>query len=437
MKSDILITNCMVLEYPSQPLDHQPKFIAIENGTISAVDHMKNIGNTRSSIHLDGHGQLAMSGLINGHCHAPMTLFRGLADDLKLTTWLNDHIFPAEAKHVTAEMAYWCSKLAAAEMLLGGITTVADGYFHEREVTQAFLETGIRSVPAQGIIDFPAPGVSDPNKNIEAAAEFIDEFIEQYPLVTPSAFAHSPYTCSNNTLMGAKKMTTAKGTKLFIHLAETQDELDLIADPKGKTPVQHLEALGLLDSDTVCIHCVWVNDTDIDILAKNDCGVIICPQSHLKLSSGISPFPKMLEKGLKIGLGTDGPASNNGLDMFQEMDTCGKVQKLHSLNPMDGSAQQVLASATFSGAKAIGLPENIGALQPGNVADLILIDTHQPHLQPFYSSNTIVYSGDSRDVKSVIVNGKLVVENRRLRTIDLEETKNQVRILAQQVGGTR
>ena len=430
MKIDILITNCVLLPCPGNDTMLAPSFIAISNSRITQIGPMAECPVTEIRTHLDGQGQLAMPGLINSHCHAPMTLFRGMADDLALTTWLHEHIFPAEARHVHSEMVYWCAQLAAAEMLLGGVTTVADGYFFEDVVARACAETGIRCVAAQGVIDFPAPGVADPAENIEAAQCFLEQWQNRDPLITPAVFAHSPYTCANQTLLRAKELTRKYRASLFIHVAETRDEIHQIATPIAATPIRHLDALGLLDRDTVCVHCAWADDHDLDILAERQAGVVVCPQSNLKLASGRAPLLAMLERQIRVGLGTDGAASNNSLDMFREMDMAAKIQKVSPCDPVAVPAEQILAIATSGGANVLGFGPGHGLLAPGSPADLILIDQQQSHLQPFNCPNLLVYSAGAADVRTVIVNGQLVVHNRELLTINLQDVMNQVRRLA-------
>ena len=367
-----------------------------------------------------------MPGLVNTHCHAAMTLFRGLADDLELVSWLNDHIFPAEAAHVNPEMVYQCSKLAAAEMILSGTTLVADGYFFEAEAARAFSEVGLRAVASQGIIDFPAPGVPDPKEAVQYASRFLDDWKEKDPLITPALFAHSPYTCSADTLIKAKDLARLHNVPFFIHVAERPRELSMIQDARGATPVQHLDALGILDERTVCVHCVWVDDKDIAILAEHGAKVSICPQSHMKLASGLAPLADMLDNGVVVGLGTDGAASNNGLDLFREMDICAKAQKIKSMDPVAVQASRVLQMATTSGAEVLGCTD-IGTLNEGAIADLILVDIDRPHLQPFYGPDLLVYSAGGADVRTVIIDGKLVVRDREVMNIDLEETMAAVR----------
>jgi len=430
MKIDLLITNCAVLAVPGGGPPIDPGFVAIGAATILAIGPMAACPPVETATVLDGRGLLAMPGLVNGHCHAPMTLFRGLADDLDLMAWLHGHIFPAEARQVNSEMVYWCSRLAAAEMLLSGTTTVADGYFLEDEVARACAETGLRCVAAQAVIDFPAPGAEDPRQNIEVAARFLERWQGRDPLVTPAVFAHAPYTCGNDTLRRAKELTDAFRAPLFIHAAETRTEAGQIAEPLAPTPIGHLAALGILDRNTVCVHCVWADQRDLDRLAEHDAAVVTCPQSNAKLASGRAPLAAMLGRGLRLALGTDSAASNNNLDLFREMDFAAKLHKVNPGDPTAIPATSLLAMATWDGASALGLPEAHGTLVAGAPADLILIDLQQPHLQPCHGPNLLVYSGAGAAVHTVIVNGRLVVKNRQLLTMDLKAIYARVRRLA-------
>ncbi len=436
MATDILIINAQILEDVRAGEIINQGFMAIQNGVIEAVGSMHDIGSRRAAEMVDAAGGLLMPGLVNTHCHGAMTLFRGLADDLELMTWLNEHIFPAEADRVNPEMVYWCSKLAAAEMLLSGTTLVADAYFYESEAAKAYSEAGLRSVSAHGVIDFPAPGVPDPQQNIQAVARFIDQWQAREDLVCPAVFAHSPYTCSPETLVKAKDLAHSRGVQFFIHVAESRSEQEMIRDARGTSPVKHLDALGILDDQTVCVHCVWVDEIDIEILARRQSKVVLCPQSHLKLASGIAPLREILDGGVTVGLGSDGAASNNGLDMFREMDICAKVQKIRMLDPVGVRAGEVLHMATEGGAGVLGLKNGTGRLQCGSPADLILVDCKKPHLQPFYGADNLVYAAQGTDIATVIVNGRIVVRDRKLLTIDLGETMSMVRELARDVSSS-
>ncbi len=426
MTIDILITNGQLLSEPGSNNIIDSGYVAITNSHIVATGSMTNLDDTTAKKTIDAQGKLVMPGLVNSHCHAAMTLFRGLADDLELMTWLHEHIFPAESQNVNPEMVYWCSKLAAAEMILSGTTLVADGYFHEHNAAQAFKDAGLRAVAAQAVIDFPAPGVPDPDKNIEAAADFINYWQNRSPLITPAVFAHSPYTCSPKTLLSAKKLTRTNDSLLFIHLSETQHEQSMIIDPQANSPAKHLQALNLLDEQTICVHSVWADDEDLEIIKNSGAKIVTCPQSNLKLASGIAPLTSILKKSIPTGLGTDGCASNNTLDLFREMDLCAKIQKIPELNPVGVPAATTLSMTTHEGASILGF-KNIGKLVAGNLADIILIDINKPHLQPFYNPNLLVYSGSGAEIQTVIINGQIVMEDRKLLTMDLNETMEEVR----------
>jgi 5-methylthioadenosine/S-adenosylhomocysteine deaminase len=432
MNCDILIVNGAILPRAGKDLEFFDKgFLAITDGIIVALGPITDLSETmEAGKTIDAEGQLVMPGLVNTHTHAPMTLFRGMADDLPLMTWLNEHIFPAEAKSVNPEMVYWCSKLAAAEMILSGTTTAADGYFLENSVVDAFIEAGIRSVVAQGVIDYPAPGVPDPGQNVATAAKFIENWQDRNDLLTPAIFCHSPYTCSPDTLKRSKEMACKKNVKLFVHLAETRTEAEQIQDQHGATPVRYLENLGLLDEDTICVHCVWLEEEEIEILGKNGSKVSTCPQSNMKLGAGIAPLKKMLDSGISVGLGTDGCASNNKLDMFSEMDICAKLHKVKDLDPTALPAKYILEIATIGGAKVLGLENETGSLTQGKQADIILIDIKQPHLQPFYHSDLLVYGACGADVDTAIIAGKIVMQDRKVLTFDVDQAMAEVRKLA-------
>jgi 5-methylthioadenosine/S-adenosylhomocysteine deaminase len=434
MHSDILIINATLLPLAAGPEMIQPGYVSIKNGVITALGAMADLADadTADTI-IDGSGQLVMPGLVNTHTHSPMTLFRGMADDLPLMAWLHEHIFPAEAKSVNPEMVYWCTKLAAAEMILSGTTTVADGYFLEDSVAEALTACGMRSVVAQGVIDFPAPGVPDPSRNVSAAADFIDRWQGKTDLLAPAVFCHSPYTCSPETLKSAKEMARRKKVKLFVHLAETKAETDQIREQHGTTPVRYLENLGLLDKDTICVHCVWLEQEEIKILARSGAQVVTCPQSNMKLGAGIAPLKEMLDAGISVGLGTDSCASNNRLDMFFEMDVCAKLHKVKNLEPTAMPAAKVLEMTTLGGARVLGLEKNIGSLEVGKKADVILIDCRQPHLQPFYHPDLLVYAANGGDVATAIIDGKLVMLKRKVLTFDVDEVMAKVRELARKI----
>ncbi|PID73691.1 MAG: amidohydrolase [Desulfobacterales bacterium] len=356
---------------------------------------------------LDADGGLILPGLINAHTHLPMSLFRGLADDLPLDEWLNEHIFPAEAARINPETVYEAAMLSCTELLQSGVTTCCDGYFHEEHVARAVKDAGLRAVLGQGIIDFPAPGVPDPARNIAAAEAFIQSIMDLSPRITPSVFCHSPYTCSENTLKSAKSLADRYGLLFQVHLAETRWERDRTLAEYGMGPARHLASLGILDERTLLVHCVWLKKEDIQIVADTGASVIHCPESNMKLGSGVAPVPEMIRSGIPVGIGTDGCASNNDQDMFREMDMTAKLHKVFSGDPTVMDAETVLRTATIDGARAIGLGAETGSLEKGKRADIIILDADAVHLTPMYHPvSHIVYAARGADVKNTIAGGE-------------------------------
>jgi len=431
---DLLITHATLLANPADGLLCENGYLAVAGGAIVEIGTMNDLPlHPEAKQIIDASGKLVLPGLINCHSHGAMTLFRGLADDLELMTWLNEHIFPAEGRLVDDNMVYWCSKLAAAEMIMGGTTTVADAYFHEDAAARGYCEAGMRTIAAQGIIDFPAPGVPDPAHNITVAAEFITSWQGKNPLLTPALFCHSPYTCSPETLQRAKKLARETGSLFFIHLAETQYETTRLKEQHGHTPVSLLHDLGLLDEKTICVHCVWLEEGDITLLRKTGAKVVTCPESNMKLGSGIAPLAELLEGGVMVGLGTDGCASNNDLDLFQEMGSCARLHKDAAQKPTRLPSLTLLGMATEMGAEVLGLAGQTGRLAVGLRADCIIIDHKQPHLTPFHTPETLIYAGRGSDVSTVIIDGRVVMQDKRILSFDLNETLDEVRKLAKRV----
>jgi 5-methylthioadenosine/S-adenosylhomocysteine deaminase len=407
--------------------------IGIKDGRIASVEASDaNLPLPLATERLDARGGIVMPGLVNTHTHLPMTLFRGLADDLPLHTWLNEHIFPAEKKSICPESVYAGALLACAEMLLSGTTCCCDGYFYEDDTAKAIAVSGIRAIAAQGVIDLPAPGVPDPSLNIQVASAFVEKWQSACPTITPSIFCHSPYTCSSGTLKAAKKAARAQDVLFQIHVAETKSERERCLAEHGITPVKYLASLGILDQKTLLAHTIWADDEDIEIIAQNGANISITTESEMKLASGIAPLPEFLKAGLTVGLGTDGCASNNDLDLFREMDVTAKLHKVNTGDPCVANAESMIKLATIGGAKAIGLDHLIGSVEPGKQADLIIIDTHKPHLTPVYNlPSLIVYAVSGADVRDVLVDGKVVVRNRQLLTSDVNAIManvNQMRI---------
>lgn len=387
---------------------------------------------------IDAGGGIIMPGLINTHTHLPMTLFRGLADDLPLDIWLNEIIFPAESKHITSNTVRWASLLACAEMILAGTTTCCDGYFFEDDVARAVHESGVRAILGQGVIDYPAPGVPDPAKNIETASDYVVRWKNSSALLCPSIFCHAPYTCSAETLTRAKTVARDLGVLFQIHAAETKYEYDQFQSEHNFTPIQYLDNLGILDENTLLVHCVWLDDTDMKIIAGRKSKVSHNPGSNMKLAAGIASIEKLTNYGIPVGLGTDGCASNNDLDLFQEMDMAAKLHKASTLNPTLLDAKMVLQMATIDGARAIGLDHMIGSLETGKQADLIIIEVHSPHMVPMYHPEShIVYTAKGSDVRDVMVAGNILVRNGKLLAMDVDEIIHRVNEIAAVIRGSQ
>ncbi len=430
MTYDQLIYNALLLtmEPDSQPT--YQGYVAIQGGKIAAVGQAEGYKYLPTATELwNAGGSLVMPGLINCHCHAAMSLFRGLADDLPLEQWLHQHIFPAEARWVDFDFVYTGTRLGAAEMIRAGVTCVADAYFWAAGARLAFLEAGLRAVVAQGVIDFPAPGVPKPTDNLRVARDFIDSGNNAgSDLITSSLFCHSPYTCSTATLQGAKALTREHNLPFFIHLAETRHEVEQSRQQTGMSPVAYLDSLGLLDEKTVAVHVVWVDEADRELLADRKVRLCHCPESNLKLASGIAPVADLLDRETAIGLGTDGAASNNNFDLWGEMSLAAKLHKVALLSPTVLPARQVVEMATLGGARVLGLEAVTGSLTPGKEADLIIVDLHQPHLTPLYDPYShLVYTAGPGDVRHVMVQGRWLLRDRDLLSLDWEHIKRKVR----------
>jgi len=430
---DILIRGGILLTMSGEDDPVEDPVIGIRDGKIVFVAKAGSspLRGDRAKETLDASGSLILPGLVNTHTHSPMVAFRGLADDLPLMDWLHHHIFPVEAKYVNREMVYDASRLAIAEMILSGTTTFCDGYFYVSGVAQAAMDCGIRAVPGAGFLDLPFPDFPDPTNHAGIAEKFIAKWLGRSPLVTPALFCHSPYTCNPETIRVVKEAARKAGVPFLIHVAETREEIAIMLKKHGLTSVRHLQRLGVLDEKTIAIHAVWVDDEEIDILSR--CGVKVshCPESNMKLASGFCPLTKMTDKGIVIGLGTDGAASNNDLDMFGEMDKAAKVDKVARMDPTVMKAETVLKMATIGGARVLGMEKEIGSIEPGKCADIILLDLKKPHLTPLYNPYShAVYAAAGSDVSTVIVNGKVLLRDRRLTTLDAGEVMGRVEKIA-------
>ena len=411
----------------------EDSIIGIKDGLIVKISQKKDSGSNAFTAKetIDASGCIVMPGLVNTHTHLPMVCFRGMADDLPLMKWLNEHIFPAEARFVNKKMVYDGATLAMAEMILSGTTTFCDGYFFEDAITEAVSVAGMRAVVSQGFSDFIMPDKSSFEKMMAAAKRFVTRWQPYAPMITPAYFCHSPYTCSPATLVRVKEAAREAGILYLMHLLENKDEIDTILTRYGKKPVQHLLDLGVLDTQTVAVHCNWLTKEDIAVFADLGVKVSHNPESSMKLAAGVARVPEMLRHGITVGIGTDGCASNNDLDMFREMDTAAKIHKVTLLDPTVMNAETVLKMATIDGAKVLGLDNLIGSIEAGKQADIILVDMNQPHLTPLYNCySQLVYAARGADVRTSIINGRIVMKERQLLTIDILTAMNNVRSIA-------
>jgi 5-methylthioadenosine/S-adenosylhomocysteine deaminase len=357
-----------------------------------------------------------------------------MADDLPLERWLNGYIFPAESKHAGPEFVHLGTMLSAVEMALGGVTTYADGYFHMENAAKAASEVGLRAVVAQGILDVPTPDAPAPGSWKARVEAFLLDFPAD-SLVTPALFCHSSYLCGPETFREAAEIAHKHGILLFAHVAESEWEVQEIRRRYGRPPVDHLNSLDILGKGFVAVHAVHVSDAEIDMLAESGTGVVHCPESNMKLASGAARVKDFVAKGVSVAIGTDGPASNNNLDLLEEMRTASLLSKLASNDPQALDARTVLKMCTTGAAKVLGMDDKIGTLESGKLADLIVVDLNKPHLTPMYDPiSHLVYAARGSDVRHVFVDGKQVVENGRMTTVDEEEVKSRASLVAAKIG---
>jgi 5-methylthioadenosine/S-adenosylhomocysteine deaminase len=427
---DLLIDGGLVVTMNDERDILERGSVAIRGDCIHAVGRQEDLTScfTARSV-IDASSCAVIPGLINSHTHAAMTLFRGLADDLPLMAWLEGYIFPVEA-HLSAEWVRWGSLLACAEMLLGGTTTFCDMYLFEEQVARAARDAGIRAVVGEVLYDFPSPNYGELKDGFRYTESLIKRW-EGDPLVKIIVEPHAAFTCSPDLLKKARELANDHGVLLKIHLAETKDEVKRVEERFGRSPVRHLDHLGVLAGPTVAAHVVWVDEEEMRIIRDRRVGVAHNPESNMKLASGVAPVPRMISMGILVALGTDGCASNNDLDLFREMDTAAKLHKVFEKDSTAMDAQTVFNMATRMGAQVMGMDKEVGSLEPGKKADIALVDLRQPHLVPRYHIlSHLVYSARASDVRTVIVNGKVVVENRTLKTVNVQEIIGKVQEIA-------
>jgi 5-methylthioadenosine/S-adenosylhomocysteine deaminase len=434
LEVDLMVVGGIVLTADPDWNIYDPGAVAVSRGAIIGVGPRHDMeGAYRGRERIDASGKLIMPGLLNAHTHAPMTLFRGIADDLPLETWLYKYIWPAETRLLSPDFVRLGTQLAAAEMIRSGTVLFCDMYYFEDDIAEACKEAGIRVVIGEALVDFPTANCKTPEEQLKYTEYLLSQWKDD-SLVVPSVQPHSPYAASAELMQQSKALADEYGASYLLHVSETRSEVQESIEKYGRTPVGRLANLGLLGPSTVAIHGVHLTDEDIELLAEYDVGVVHCPESQLKLASGFTPVPQLLEAGVKVGLGTDGAASNNDLDMFGEMGTAAKVHKVMAGDPTVVDACQALRMASVEAARVLGLGDRLGSLEVGKRADMIVLDLDVPHMVPMYDiTSHLVYAAHSSDVRTVIIDGCVVMRDRELLTLDEGEIFARAREMAGEI----
>jgi len=430
----LIITNGTLVTMDATGRILAPGALAVDGRDIVAVDTPQAIAaRYRSTDTIDASGSVVMPGLINTHTHAPMVLYRGLADDLALMDWLQQYIFPAEAKTVTPAFVRAGTRLAALEMIRSGTTTFVDMYYFEEEIARTAKEAGLRGVLGQTIIQFPVPDAKTPAEGLARAERFVRAFAHD-DLIVPAIAPHAMYTLDGDTLRAARSLADRLGAPVLIHLAETRDEVMVASEKHRATPAEYLESLGFFGPRTLAAHGVHLSDTDIALLQRRGVGVSHNPESNMKLASGTAPVPALRAAGVPVGLGTDGAASNNDLDMFEAMRQGALLHKLQAGDPRVLPASDVLAMGTREGARTLGLQDAIGSLEAGKRADVIIVSMDHPRQTPMYDPlSHLVYATRGDDVRTTIVNGRVLMRDRQVLTLDERAVLTEARSRAKDV----
>jgi 5-methylthioadenosine/S-adenosylhomocysteine deaminase len=422
-KADLLITGGTVITMDGSRTIYDDGAVVVKGDTIIAVGPATELTAKYSAAQtIDARGKLVLPGFINGHTHVPMTLFRGLHDDVTLNDWLYKYIFPAEKKNVNEEFVRWGTRLAAAEQIRSGVTTFADMYYFEDAVAEETKAAGMRGVLGETFIDFPAPD----NKSEAEMLAYTERFLKKWqgdPLIHAAVAPHSIYTCSQKTLQDTATLARKYHAPILIHVAEMKKEWEDSQKQHGMSPVQYLDKIGVLGPDVVSAHCIFVDEADRQTLSEKQVGCVHNPSSNMMLASGVSPVPEMRASGIAVGLGTDGPAgSNNDLDLMEEIDLAAKLAKITKMDPLALNAKAVVEMGAIEGARALHLEKEIGSLEAGKKADLILISLDEPNAVPMYSVySQIAYSLKTSDVQTVVIGGRVVMRDRKLLTVNQEE----------------
>jgi len=431
---DLIISGGKTLLMDSSNTCLENAGIAVHDSVIIEIGKKEDILKKYAARELiNAEGSLTMPGFINTHTHAAMTCFRGIADDLELMDWLNNYIFPAEAKNVNEHLAYWGSLLACAEMIKSGTTTFCDMYIFEDETARAAKEAGMRCLVGEVLFDFPSPSCKTPEEGLAYTRRLAEKWQDD-PLVNIIVEPHALYTCSSSLLQDAKKIADDHHLILGTHLLENQSERDQLQDKFGKSAVSFLQDIGYLNDRLLAFHCVCMSREEMELFAKHNCKVSHNPASNMKLANGIASVPEMIEAGITVGLGTDGCASNNTLDMIRDMSTAARLHKIAHLDPTVMDAKTVVRMATINGARALGMERLVGSLETGKKADIIIIGLNKPHLTPIFNEYShLVYAASGADVDTVVINGKVVMKDRRLLTIHENDVMDEVREIAVKV----
>ncbi len=433
-KADLIVKGGLVLTMDAAGARYEDGVVVVKDGLIAAVGPASLAEDYQAETTLEADGGLILPGLINCHTHAAMTLFRGLADDLPLMEWLEGHIFPAEAK-LEPELIEVGTRLAAAEMIASGVTCLTDMYLWEDVVAQVLDEAGLRALVGEVLYDFPSPHYGELDSGFEFTRDLIAHY-QDHDRISVMVMPHALYTCAPSLLERAWKLADETGAGLHIHLAESPGEEAMVAEAHGVRLVEHLDNLGLLTPNLLAAHGVHFTDAEIELLAERGVSVAHCPESNMKLASGVARLPELLKAGVKVGLGTDGAASNNDLSLIGEMRSCALIHKAVRMDPTVAPAEEVLKLATIDAARAIGLADSIGSLEPGKQADLIVIDTRAPHLTPLYNPvSHLVYAALPSDVRHTVVAGKVLMADRELTTIEFNKLRGDVAQAAKKIGG--
>lgn len=394
--------------------------IAVKGGRIVAVGKSSELlSKYRTRNLVNAAGKVVIPGLINTHTHVPMTLFRGLADDLDLQEWLTEHIFPAEARNVDEEFVRAGTRLALVEMIRGGTTTFNDMYYFEDAIADETAKAGMRAVLGQTLIDFPAPDFKTFDAALDAARTFVTKW-KSHPLITPAIAPHAPYTVSTEHLLKSRRLADELNAPIHIHVAEAASETEFVQqNHRGLRPIEYLENIGFFGPKTIAAHVIQANESELLILKNREVGIAHNPQSNMKLAAGVAPVPAMLRLGLRAGLGTDGAASNNDLNLWEEMDTAAKLHKVFLGDPKVATAEEMFMMATIGGARALHMEDRIGSLEVGKRADIVLVDFDRPNQTPFYNIYShLVYATKADSVDSVMIEGKWVMTGKRLLTLN-------------------